>query len=147
MNKQAWLLVANGSQATIYKYLAEGQMLEEIGGNGNGTRRYKDEDLVTDRPGVMSAGGSDMHGQSAMEPSVSPTEKAKHDFAKQVIDEVENARCKDLLSSLDIIAAPEMLGLLRDSMNKNLLKIVDKTMSKDGVEKTKEELLQLMANA
>ena len=146
MNKQSWLLVANGSEAMIYKYIASGQALEELGGSGNGTRRYKDEDLVTDRPGVMSAGGSNMHGQSALEPAVSPTDKAKLDFAKQVVDEVESARCDSTLQSLDIIASPEMLGLLRENMNKNLLKLINKTVDKDGIDKTEDELLALIAD-
>lgn len=144
MNKQAWLVVANGSEAMIYQYLAKGSALEEVGGQGNGTRKLKDEDLVTDRPGVMSGGGSGMHGQSSLEPQVSPTDKAKADFAKQVAEEIEDARCKNLLISVDIIAAPEMLGLLRDNMNKNLLNIVDKTVSKDATGKTEEELLKLV---
>jgi len=142
MNKESWLLVANGSEATIYRYLEKGTSLEEIGGVGQGTRRYKDEDLVTDRPGVMSAGGDSMHGKNSLTPEMTPTDKAKQDFAKLVVEELESARKKDLLITVDIIAAPEMLGLLRDSMNSNMLKIVDKTLSKDATGKSVEELLK-----
>lgn len=141
MNKESWLLVANGSEATIYRYIAKGTHLEEIGGVGQGTRRYKDEDLVTDRPGVMSSGGS-MYGQSSLKPEVTPTDKAKQDFAKLVVNELEHARKQDQLSTVDIIAAPEMLGLLRDNMNINLLKIVDRTLSQDASDKTVDELLK-----
>jgi hypothetical protein len=37
-----------------------------------------------------------------------------------------------------------MLGLMRDSMNSNLLKLIDKTVSKDGSEKSIDELLKLI---
>tara|TARA_R110001583_G_scaffold34137_1_gene114877 strand:+ start:1216 stop:1731 length:516 start_codon:yes stop_codon:yes gene_type:complete len=142
MNKESWLLVANGSEATIYRYLEKGTSLEEIGGVGQGTRRYKDEDLVTDRPGVMSSGGDNMHGKNSLTPEITPTDKAKQDFAKLVVEELESARKKDLLTSVDIIAAPEMLGLLRDSMNSNMLKLVGKTLSKDASDKSVEQLLK-----
>jgi protein required for attachment to host cells len=143
MNKESWLLVANGSQATIYKYIAHGASLQEIVGVANGARRLKDEDLVTDRPGTIAPGGG-MHGQSSLTQEVSPTDKAKQDFAKDVVDQLEDARRQDKLHAVDIIAAPEMLGLMRDSMNSNLLKLIDKTVSKDGSEKSIDELLKLI---
>ena len=34
MTKQIWLLVANGSEALLYKYLDAGTRLEELGGDG-----------------------------------------------------------------------------------------------------------------
>jgi len=143
MKNQTWLLVANGSQATIYQYLADGSVLEEIGGTGNGTRRFKDEDLVTDRPGVKSGGGSNMHGQSALAASISPTDKAKQDFARSIVTELEEARCKNKFSFIDLVVTPEMLGLIRDNMNTNLLEMINKSVSKDGTNKTNEELLKL----
>ncbi len=144
MTKQSWLLVANGSEANIFHYLAEGKVLEEVGGLGNGTRRYKDEDLVTDRPGTMSGGGNNIYGQSSLTPEQSPTDRAKQDFARAIVDELDEARRADKLHSVDIIASPQMLGLLRDSMDSNLKKIVDRTVAKDGSEKNHEELLKMI---
>jgi len=147
MEKQTWLLVANGSEAIIYKYLAAGSKLEELGGVGNGTRRYKNQDLVTDRPGVMSGGGSHIHGKDAMTTELSPSDKAKKDFAKEVIDEFDQARRQDKLHAVDIIAEPSMLGLLRDAMDTNLQKMIDKSVSKDGIGKSEDELLDLIKKA
>lgn len=147
MAKQTWLLVANGSEAVIYKYLAAGTALEEVGGVGNGTRRYRDQDLVTDRPGVMSGGGSHIHGKDAMTSEMSPSDKAKKDFAKEVIDELDQARRQDKLHGVDIIAEPSMLGLLREAMDNNMQKLIDKSVSKDGIGKSAEELLDLIEKA
>ena len=147
MEKQTWLLVANGSEAIIYKYLAAGSALEELGGIGNGTRRYRNQDLVTERPGVMSGGGSHIHGKDAMTSELSPSDKAKKDFAKKVVDELDQARRHDKLHSVDIIAEPSMLGLLRDAMDNNMQKLIDKSVSKDGIGKNSDELLALIKKA
>ncbi|MBT0586776.1 host attachment protein [Alteromonas oceanisediminis] len=147
MNKQSWLVVANGSEATLYKYLAGGTALEEIGGVGNGTRRYQDEDLVTDRPGVMSGGGSHIQGKDALTSEQSPSDRAKHEFAQSVVDELESARRNDKLHSIDIVAEPSMLGLMRDLMDANLQKLIDKSVSKNAHGKDKDTLLKLVKSA
>ena len=147
MTQQTWWVVANGSEAVIYKYLAAGTALEELGGVGNGTRRYRNQDLVTDRPGVMSGGGSHIHGKDAMTSETSPSDKAKQDFAKEVIDELDQARRQDKLHGVDIIAEPSMLGLLRDAMDNNMHKLIDKSVSKDGIGKSQEALLNLIKKA
>ena len=147
MTKQIWLLVANGSEALLYKYLDAGTRLEELGGVGKGTRRQRNQDLVTDRPGVMSAGANHIHGKDAMTTEKSPSEKAKIDFAKQIVDNLDYARRQDKLHAIDIIAEPSMLGLLRDAMDNNLLKLVDKSVSKDGIGKSDVELLALIKKA
>jgi protein required for attachment to host cells len=145
MEKQNWLVAANGSEAHIFRYIADGQDLKQLNSLGNGMRRKQDQDIVTDRPGTISGGGSNILGQSALAPEESPTDRAKEDFAKSVADELEDARRQDKLRSIDIIASPQMLGLLRDKMDKNLQRLIDRTVSKDPSEKSQEELLQLIS--
>ena len=147
MTKQSWLVVANGSEATLYKYLAGGTALEEVGGIGNGTRRYQDKDLVTDRPGVMSGGGSHIHGKDALTSEESPSDRAKQEFAQDIVDELDDARRADKLHSIDIIAEPSMLGLLRELMDSNLQKLIDKSVSKDASDKGTDALLELVKDA
>ena len=144
MTKQSWLLVANGSEAIFYKYLGGGKTLEKVGGIGNSNRRYQDKDLVTDRPGVMSGGGSHIQGKDALTSEQSATDRSKQEFAQEVIDELDNARRHDKLHSVDIIAEPSMLGLLRESMDNNLQKLVDVSLSKDAVEKDTDTLLNML---
>lgn len=141
MSKQNWMLVANGAEAKMYRYTAEGQSLELVNSLSNDASGQQDQDLVTDRPGVMSGGGKNIPGQSSLTSEESPTDKAKEDFAKTIADELDGIRRKDQLHTLDVIASPEMLGLLREKMDKNLVKLIDKTVSKDLVSKTDEELL------
>lgn len=141
MVKQNWLLVANGSQANIFKYSAQGQSLERVNTLTNSAANQQDQDLVTDRPGIMSGGGKNIPGQSALTSEESPTDRAKEDFAKTIATELDAARRQDKMHSLDIIAAPEMLGLIREKMDKNLAKLVDISISKDLLNKSEEELL------
>ena len=95
----------------------------------------------------MSGGGSHIHGKDAMTTELSPSDKAKKDFAKEVIDEFDQARRQDKLHAVDIIAEPSMLGLLRDAMDTNLQKMIDKSVSKDGIGKSEDELLDLIKKA
>ncbi len=147
MTKQALLLVANGSEAQLYKYLDGGKHLNEINEFSNAMRRFKDQDIVTDRPGVMSGGGDNISGKNAMAPETSPTDRAKKDFAKLVISQLESFRTKDAVQSIDIVAEPSMLGLLRGEMNKHLQDLVDKEVSKDGIGKAANALLNLVKAA
>jgi protein required for attachment to host cells len=146
MQKQNWLLTANGSEATIFKYVSSGQSLEVVTALANGMGRKQDQEIVTDRPGVISGGGKNIMGQNALSAEESPSDKAKEDFAKSVVNALEQARREDKLHAIDIIASPEMLGLLRDKMNKSLTHLVDKSVSKDPIEKTERELLKMIAS-
>jgi protein required for attachment to host cells len=144
MQKQSWLVVANGSEATFFKYTDEGTSLQKIGGLGNSFGRKQDKDIVTDRPGVMSGGGSNIHGRDSMSVEMSPTDKARENFVKAVADELERARKQDKLQSIDIIAEPKTMGLLRNNFSSNLAAMIDHTVSKDATSKDNDELLKLI---
>jgi hypothetical protein len=111
MQKQSWLVVANGSEATFFKYTDEGKSLQKIGGLGNSFAHKQDRDIVSDRPGVMS-GGKNIHGRDSM--------------------------------SVDIIAEPKTMGLLRNNFSSNLAALVDHTISKDAISKDNAGLLKLI---
>ncbi|WP_199610787.1 host attachment protein [Flocculibacter collagenilyticus] len=138
---EAWLLVANRSNARFFKYENKGSELCEVPGLGNATGRVLDQDLVTDRPGSMSGGGANIPGSDAMEPAESPTERATADFAKELIAILENTRNTSKLLSVDIIAEPTFLGALRKKMSDPLAKLVDKEVAKDVVDASPDKLL------
>lgn len=143
MQKQSWLVVANGSEATFFKYTDEGKSLQKIGGLGNSFAHKQDKDIVSDRPGVMSA-GKNIHGRDSLSVEMSPTDKARENFVKEVADQLEQARKQNRLHSVDIIAEPKTMGLLRNNFPSNLAALIDRTISKDAIAKNNVELLQLI---
>lgn len=144
MQKQSWLVVANGSEATFFKYTDEGKSLIKIGGLGNSFAHKQDKDIVSDRPGVMS-GGKNTHGRDSMSVEMSPIDKARENFVKEVADQLEQARKKDKLQSVDIIAEPKTMGLLRNNFSSNLATLINHTVSKDAILKDNDELLKLIS--
>jgi len=144
MHKQSWLVVADASQATFYKYTDNGKDLEALTGLGNSLGRQQDQDIVTDRPGVMSGGGSNIHGKDAMRVETTPADKAKEDFTKELVERLDKARKEDKLESIDIIAEPQVMGLIRQNCSSQLAKLIDRTASKNGSQMTTQELLDVI---
>jgi protein required for attachment to host cells len=90
------------------------------------------------------SGGKNIHGRDSMSVEMSPTDKARENFVKEVADQLEQARKKDKLQSVDIIAEPKTMGLLRNNFSSNLAALVDHTISKDAISKDNAELLKLI---
>jgi len=144
MIKHSCLVVANGAEATFFRYTDEGSALEKVWGLGNSFAHIQDQDIVTDRPGVMSGGGSNIHGKDAMGVENSASDKAKEDFIKEVADKIESARKQNKLESVDIIAEPKTMGILRKNFSSSLSKLIDRSVSKDGSAKSTEDLLKMI---
>lgn len=144
MQKQSWLVVADASEATFYKYTDGGTDLQTVTGIANGLAHKQDQDIVTDRPGVMSGGGSNIQGKDAMRVETTPADKAKEDFVKQLVERLEMARKEDILDTIDIIAEPQIMGLIRQSCSSQLSKLFDREVSKNANQKSAQELLEII---
>ncbi len=137
--KQAIVLAANSSEAMIYKYAQEGKKLTLQKHISNDISSQQEQDLVTDRPGSMSAGGEFIQGKDAMSPS-STKEREKEIFAKHIVDMLNDLRTSNKVASIDIVADPSMLGFIRENMESPLRKLIDQVISKDGTVKLAEDL-------
>lgn len=128
MKKESWLIVANSSIARIFK-IEKKHDLYEIKVLEHPESRLRNIDLVSDKPGRdFESFGNARH---AMEPKTLPKKHEFELFAKAIADYLETAQNGGEFESLYIAANPSLLGLLRQSLHPNTLKLVKGEIDKD----------------
>jgi protein required for attachment to host cells len=130
MKHNAWMVVASGDKARIFKIISVG-VLEEIHDFADPSARLKDADLTSDHAGrtSMTAHGSH-HTKSAHTP---PHVKEVAKFARQLADQLEMSRQKGSFEHLYLVAEPKFLGHLRQHLNPNTAHVVAGECAKDIV--------------
>lgn len=138
MKKDCWLLVANSSLARIFK-IEKRQELKELKVLEHPESRLHNQDLVSDKPGrdFESAGVA----RHALEPKTLPKRHEFAVFAKFLADYLEEARNKGEFESLYIAASPALLGLLRQSLHPNTVKLIKGEVDKDMTQIKSQEIL------
>lgn len=128
MKKETWIVVANSSVARIYK-LEKKDRLEELKVLEHPESRLRNIDLVGDRPGRdFESTGTRRH---ALEQKTSPKKHEFIVFAKMLADYLEEARNEGLYDTLYITAGPSLLGLLREALHPNTVKLIKGEVDKD----------------
>lgn len=128
MPKNIWILVANSSQAKVYK-AENNSTLSVIEYLEHPESRLHDGELVTNQPGRSF--DSIGPGRHAMQPKASPQTLEFHVFARHVTEHLENANEKGLFDSLYIFANPSFLGILRQFISPGLDKMIKGEIDKD----------------
>lgn len=126
-----WVLVANQAEAKIYS-------ANQYGGNLTLAHTLNHEegsaharDLTSDSPGrVHDRMGSARH---AMEPDTGVKEEQRRRFVKEIVDCLQTAHLRGDFDRLILMAAPAVLGVIRNTLNAELTKAVVKEISKDVV--------------
>lgn len=128
--KTTWFLVADGARARIYA--TEGRALDlkpvfahEFAAPTRAPNRAAD----SDKPGRSfdSAG----QGRHAMEREVNWQTHEKQMFSKALARELEQGANRNAYDRLVLVAAPEILGFLRDDLGKNAARLVVAEINKD----------------
>ena len=111
---KTWALVMNGDQARILRGL------EKPGGDAPETIELTSpagvthrRDHLEDRTGRSFSSGA-AGRRSAMEPGTDPVRRDMEEFAREALDHIEKHLKAKAFDKLAVIAAPAMLGLLRD---------------------------------
>ena len=117
-DSRTWALVTNGVRARILRNLDDGDPGAPVE-----LVRQADavhlRDLLTDRQGRSFA--SDARGRrSALEPGTDPILRDMQDFARDMVGLLEDGHRAGAFNRLAILAAPKMLGLLRQAIPANL---------------------------
>jgi protein required for attachment to host cells len=128
MKNKTWVIVANGSQARVYKAEKLG-VLSEVHTLLHPESRMRDGDLTSDKPGRINP--STTLGHSSIEPQTSPKKHEIEVFAKEVSQFLEQAREQGLFSRLYVVAAPSFLGLLREKLSTATTRLVAGEVDKD----------------
>lgn len=107
-----------GSEAFPSSQPAPRGQLEEVASLSNSAARLSDGDLETDRPGsTADRKGDAMH---AYEPPNSVRDVEAKRFARDVVDQLDQARQQGKMERFYLLAAPDFLGLMREAMGKAL---------------------------
>lgn len=107
------VVVADERDATFFDLTKPQAPLEERGSLHNDSAR-PDRELETDRPGRRFGGA---HGNRHAVDGERSTQRHETElFAKQVCQALDGARTRHEFDRLVIIAAPRMLGMLREAL-------------------------------
>ena len=133
------VVVADERRATFFDLTRPDTGLHEAGTVENPVGRLKDSDLETDRPGRRyggTQGASNGHGPGPGHHHGVDGERSTllHDltlFAKEVGRRIDADRCGHKFDRLVIVAAPKMLGLLRQAIPTHVQSMVAGEVPKD----------------
>lgn len=137
MQKETWIVVANSTQARIFKL--EGLTLIEQDSLIHAESRMHEKDLIADKPGAAYSGVA--QGRYGMGQQQSPKKIEVSLFAKQISDHLDNARATGRLERIYLAASPSFLGLLRSEMNNHTQNLVAAEVDKDITHMKEDEIL------
>jgi len=133
-----WTVIANTSQCKIYEYdrkTHELQLLKEL---FHPESRLKDHDLASDKPGHYKSHNTN---RGAYTPDTDPHENELEHFAHLVAKEMDNGRTQNEYEGLVLISLPKMLGLIKNTSNPQVQKLIIETINKDNIHFTKDEII------
>ena len=140
--RKVWILVANSSQAKIFRAEEGSQVLVVHGVFFHDDSRLMNHDLVSDGSGRESV--SMMSGSDTYDPKTSPKMKEAHLFANELADFLQKGLNKGEYERVYIVAKPPFLGYLRQSMTPNVAKTVVSEIHKDLPLATSEEIREYL---
>ncbi len=129
MKQDVWVVVANSTQARIFKadtihHLTELETLIHPGS------RLHSSELTSDRPG-RSFESSHTGTRHAMEPKTDPQQHEFDEFAKHLSKHLDLACVNGQYRKLYLAASPAFLGLLRQHLNAKTIHLVANQLDKD----------------
>ncbi|WP_299347840.1 host attachment protein [uncultured Maritalea sp.] len=123
------ILVASSTMARFFDHLGVGKGLAEIEDKMIERDYLRAQDIQSDAAGRSFASHGD--GSSAMEPKTDPTAKAQKDFATELAGRLDVDATNKEFENLIIIAAPSMLGDIRNALSDGVKKKVEHELAKD----------------
>lgn len=154
-----WILVANGSRASLYEgkrtFSAPGEFsfepLEKLEEWSNEEARAQNQELVSDRPGRhidRNQAGEGIGGRSGWEPREDAKTQEARDFARSLAEHLDGAVANGEADQLVLAAPPKFLGFLRDAASAKLRQAtlceITKDLSQVNVHDLRERLPDLM---
>ncbi len=136
--RRTWILVAENSRAKFFSAEDPTAPISEIEALICPNGRLHEGDLVSDNPG--SDGGSVGQGRHVIDNKVTARDQEHINFAKQLATRLNTARKKGKYDRLVLVAPPAFLGLLRDSVSKEVSAMVSRQVDKNLVQQPAEVL-------
>ena len=122
--RKTWVVVADRSRARIFSVDSPRGPLHELESLVHPEARAHERDLTSDRPGRAS----DQHVLNAAHTA---RDQQAAEFAREIVERLEGGRVKGGFEQLVLVAAPDLLGMVRKAMNGKLSKLVSRTVDKN----------------
>ena len=135
MMKLTWLVVADSSKARIFTTDSRTGPINEIQSIVHSEARLHEQKMTSDLSGRSNGNGG---GGNTYQAKVSPKDQENINFAKDIAHELDAARKQDKFKQIILVAPPDFLGNLRNSLNAQTQKLVGLELAKN--------LSQLKAN-
>jgi len=129
MEAPTWILVADSSRARIFSMTDPDEMWTFVEEHDRPRARLRARELMADSGGRTAAPRTGM--PAAMEPHTDPTEVEADKFARDLSDVLEHARTQHAWKRLVIAAPPKFLGKLRNALDEDTSKLVEKSFAKE----------------
>ena len=127
--KITWILVGDGSKATVLRSEGWGSGLTPVLHGENPAGAKPTRELGADRPGRgHNRTGTGRHG---LEPRVEWQEHEKHQFARRLADILDDAVKARKFDRLVLVAPPKVLGDLRTALGEPTRRRVTAEIDKD----------------
>jgi protein required for attachment to host cells len=131
-----WLLVADAAQARVYSSRPHLKSLRLERQISNPRGRARPQEIMADQPGRYAKGGKNGIG-SAMEPRTNPHEVEEKRFALELAELFQTGLDQKAYDGLALVAPPEFLGLLKNSLSprvqQRVVSCVGKDLTKVGI--------------
>lgn len=124
-----WILIAQNSYAAVYELQRKPPSLKLLQRFEHHEGRLKQEEFTTDHPGrSKSMVTSGKHG---MGQEVSPREVERRKFIHQLCNHINLSYEQQQFKELILVAPPQFLGELRNTLPKKFHSLVSKEITKD----------------
>lgn len=141
MKKDTWVVVANSSQARIFKANTN-QHLEELDALVHPEGRLHTSEIIDNNQGETKE--SHGNGRHPMEPSTQPKKQEAINFAKEILVHLDSARTNGSIDKFYLLASPAFLGLLRQEMPHPLQNIKAGEVDKDVTHMKPDEIREYL---
>jgi len=125
---KTWVVVADSSHARIFQLRDDRQALDELEDLSNAPGRADNRQLQTDANAQFNSPSGAHHSYQPQEDAV---QHEVHQFARKLGHRLSTAAAQNKYQQLCLIAAPKFLGLLRDSLDKPVRRLVVAELDKN----------------
>jgi protein required for attachment to host cells len=134
-----WILAADRSRARLFEVVRGSDTPNEIMDLANPAGRGRERDIRSDNTGRFFGKGDRNQGNAAS-PDTLPSTHETERFVDDIRDYLDHARNEQRFGQLWIVAAPAILGMLRNKFGKQLHSLVELEVNKDVTTDTPAEI-------
>ena len=137
--KATWALIADNSEARLYKLRTHPNRIELIDQAEHEQGRWHNGDFITSRPGRTASAMGKMSNRSVGNEDTAKREESRY-FAHALAEDLNDAFQQNAFGTLHICAPAKLMGELVSQLDKHIP--VAQKVSKDLIKSSDEQILQ-----